>query len=58
MRSNITSLTPPQCLAEEKAVSARLAEERDRAEADSREKETRCLALSRALQVNYLIDGT
>lgn len=40
-----------QCLAEEKAVSARLAEERDRAEADSREKETRHLALSRALQV-------
>lgn len=40
-----------QCLAEEKAVSARLAEERDRAEADSREKETRYLALSRALQV-------
>uniref|UniRef100_A0A7N9AS10 Myosin, heavy chain 14, non-muscle n=1 Tax=Mastacembelus armatus TaxID=205130 RepID=A0A7N9AS10_9TELE len=39
-----------QCLAEEKAVSARLAEEKDRAEADSREKETRCLALSRALQ--------
>lgn len=44
--------SPPQCLAEEKAVSARLAEERDRAEADSREKETRHLALSRALQVN------
>lgn len=47
-----SSLSPPQCLAEEKAVSARLAEERDRAEADSREKETRYLALSRALQVN------
>lgn len=42
---------PPQCLAEEKAVSTRLAEERDRAEADSREKETKYLALSRALQV-------
>ncbi|XP_023819646.1 myosin-10 isoform X2 [Oryzias latipes] len=39
-----------QCLSEEKAVSARLAEERDKAEADSREKETRCLALSRSLQ--------
>ncbi|XP_041648757.1 myosin-10 isoform X4 [Cheilinus undulatus] len=39
-----------QCLAEEKAVSARLAEERDRAEADSREKETRYLSLCRALQ--------
>ncbi|XP_053700207.1 myosin-10 isoform X2 [Synchiropus splendidus] len=39
-----------QCLAEEKAISARLGEERDRAEADSREKETRYLSLSRALQ--------
>uniref|UniRef100_A0A3P9KFX2 Myosin, heavy chain 14, non-muscle n=1 Tax=Oryzias latipes TaxID=8090 RepID=A0A3P9KFX2_ORYLA len=39
-----------QCLSEEKAVSARLAEERDKAEADSREKETRGLALSRSLQ--------
>lgn len=39
-----------QCLAEEKAVSARLLEERDRAEAESREKETRFLSLSRALQ--------
>ncbi|XP_069393687.1 myosin-10 isoform X3 [Paralichthys olivaceus] len=39
-----------QCLSEEKAVSARLTEEKDRAEADSREKETRYLALSRALQ--------
>ncbi|KAI2655485.1 Myosin-10 [Labeo rohita] len=38
------------CLAEEKAVSARLLEERDRAEAESREKETRFLSLSRALQ--------
>ncbi|XP_072769181.1 uncharacterized protein myh14 isoform X3 [Nerophis lumbriciformis] len=39
-----------QCLAEEKAVSTRVAEEKDRAEADSREKETRCLSLTRALQ--------
>ncbi|CAL8290473.1 unnamed protein product [Merluccius merluccius] len=39
-----------QCLAEEKAVSARLVEEKDRAEADNREKETRSLALARALQ--------
>ncbi|KAM9310763.1 LOW QUALITY PROTEIN: uncharacterized protein myh14 [Pholidichthys leucotaenia] len=39
-----------QCLAEEKAVSVRLAEERDRAEADNRDKETKYLALSRALQ--------
>lgn len=44
-------LLHPQCLAEEKAVSTRLAEERDRAEADSREKETKYLSLSRALQV-------
>ncbi|XP_045899994.1 myosin-10 isoform X2 [Micropterus dolomieu] len=54
-RQNCTALEKrqkkfDQCLAEEKAVSARLAEERDRAEADSREKETRHLALSRALQ--------
>lgn len=42
--------SPPQCLADEKAVSARLAEERDRAEAENREKETRTLSLSRALQ--------
>ncbi|XP_041961856.1 myosin-10 isoform X3 [Alosa sapidissima] len=39
-----------QCLAEEKSVSARLAEERDRAEAESREKETRFLSVSRSLQ--------
>ncbi|KAM7420919.1 hypothetical protein PAMA_015226 [Pampus argenteus] len=58
-RQNCTALEKrqkkfDQCLAEEKAVSARLAEERDRAEADSREKETRYLALSRALQVREL----
>ncbi|XP_015234896.1 PREDICTED: myosin-11-like [Cyprinodon variegatus] len=39
-----------QMLAEERAVSAKFAEERDRAEADVREKETRVLALSRALE--------
>ncbi|XP_061105897.1 myosin-10 [Conger conger] len=39
-----------QSLAEEKAVSARLADERDRAEAESREKETRGMSLTRALQ--------
>ncbi|XP_053288052.1 myosin-10 [Pleuronectes platessa] len=54
-RTNCTGLEKrqkkfDQCLAEEKAVSARLAEEKDRAEADSREKDTRYLALSRALQ--------
>lgn len=36
-------------LAEEKAISARYAEERDRAEAEAREKETRALALTREL---------
>ncbi|XP_052475312.1 myosin-10-like isoform X2 [Carassius gibelio] len=54
-RQNCTALEKrqkkfDQCLAEEKAVSSRLLEERDRAEAESREKETRFLSLSRALQ--------
>ncbi|XP_034567790.1 myosin-11-like [Notolabrus celidotus] len=39
-----------QMLAEERAVSSKFAEERDRAEADAREKETRVLALARALE--------
>ncbi|XP_060548791.1 myosin-10-like isoform X8 [Pantherophis guttatus] len=39
-----------QMLAEEKLISARHAEERDRAEADAREKETKVLSLSRALE--------
>uniref|UniRef100_F6QF55 Myosin, heavy chain 10, non-muscle n=1 Tax=Xenopus tropicalis TaxID=8364 RepID=F6QF55_XENTR len=38
-----------QLLAEEKNISARNAEERDRAEADAREKETKALSLARAL---------
>ncbi|CAN9505992.1 unnamed protein product [Ophioblennius macclurei] len=38
-----------QMLAEEKNISARYAEERDRAEAEAREKETRALALAREL---------
>ncbi|XP_034448117.1 myosin-9-like isoform X2 [Hippoglossus hippoglossus] len=38
-----------QMLAEEKNISARFAEERDRAEAEAREKETRALALTREL---------
>ena len=37
-------------LAEEKSISARFAEERDRAEAEAREKETRALALTRELE--------
>lgn len=36
-------------LAEEKNISARYAEERDRAEAEAREKDTRALALTREL---------
>lgn len=41
---------PLQLLAEEKNVSARYAEERDRAEAEAREKETKALSLARALE--------
>ncbi|XDV12262.1 hypothetical protein PO909_000971 [Leuciscus waleckii] len=37
-------------LAEEKAISARYAEERDRAETEAREKDTRVLVLERKLQ--------
>ena len=36
-------------LAEEKSISARYAEERDRAEAEAREKETKALSMTRAL---------
>ncbi|KAF4111892.1 myosin-10 isoform X1 [Onychostoma macrolepis] len=38
-----------QMLAEEKTISARYAEERDRAEAEAREKETKALSIARAL---------
>uniref|UniRef100_A0A8D3CXG2 Myosin, heavy chain 11b, smooth muscle n=1 Tax=Scophthalmus maximus TaxID=52904 RepID=A0A8D3CXG2_SCOMX len=41
-----------QMLAEERSVSCKFAEERDRAEAEAREKETRVLALARALEEN------
>uniref|UniRef100_A0A3Q1G894 Myosin-11-like n=1 Tax=Acanthochromis polyacanthus TaxID=80966 RepID=A0A3Q1G894_9TELE len=41
-----------QMLAEERAVSCKFAEERDRAEAEVREKETRVLAVTRALEDN------
>lgn len=41
-------------LAEERSVSCKFAEERDRAEAEAREKETRVLALARALHENQL----
>uniref|UniRef100_A0A6Q2XGX2 Myosin-9 n=1 Tax=Esox lucius TaxID=8010 RepID=A0A6Q2XGX2_ESOLU len=39
-----------QMLAEEKTISSRYAEERDKAEAEAREKETRALALTRELE--------
>ncbi|XP_073458729.1 myosin-10-like isoform X6 [Aquarana catesbeiana] len=39
-----------QMLAEEKNISARYADERDRTEAEAREKETKVLSLSRALE--------
>ncbi|XP_015809830.3 myosin-9 [Nothobranchius furzeri] len=39
-----------QMLAEEKAISTRYAEERDKAEAEAREKETRALTLARELE--------
>lgn len=42
--------TSPQLLAEEKTISAKYAEERDRAEAEAREKETKALSLARALE--------
>uniref|UniRef100_A0A8D2PEN6 Myosin heavy chain 11 n=1 Tax=Zosterops lateralis melanops TaxID=1220523 RepID=A0A8D2PEN6_ZOSLA len=39
-----------QMLAEEKNISAKYADERDRAEAEAREKETKALSLARALE--------
>ncbi|KAH1185562.1 hypothetical protein KIL84_018311 [Mauremys mutica] len=39
-----------QLLAEEKTISAKYAEERDRAEAEAREKETKALSMARALE--------
>lgn len=39
-----------QMLAEEKNISQKYAEERDRAEAEAREKETRALTLTRELE--------
>ena len=37
-------------LAEEKTISARYAEERDRAEVEAREKDTKALSMARALE--------
>lgn len=39
-----------QMLAEEKNISSKYADERDRAEAEAREKETKALSLARALE--------
>uniref|UniRef100_A0A671ML26 Myosin-11-like n=1 Tax=Sinocyclocheilus anshuiensis TaxID=1608454 RepID=A0A671ML26_9TELE len=39
-----------QMLADEKTISSKYAQERDCAEAEAREKETKCLALTRALE--------
>lgn len=39
-----------QLLAEEKNISSKYADERDRAEAEAREKETKALSLARALE--------
>ncbi|XP_023983076.1 myosin-9 [Physeter macrocephalus] len=54
-RQNVSNLEKKQrkfdqLLAEEKTVSAKYAEERDRAEAEAREKETKALSLARALE--------
>ena len=48
--SNVSRHRSVQLLAEEKNISARYAEERDRAEAEAREKETKALSLARALE--------
>ncbi|XP_061893023.1 myosin-9-like isoform X2 [Entelurus aequoreus] len=55
LRQTVTNLEKKQkkfdqMLAEEKNISARYAEERDRAEAEAREKETRTLSLTRELE--------
>uniref|UniRef100_A0AAQ5X7V8 Myosin-9 n=1 Tax=Amphiprion ocellaris TaxID=80972 RepID=A0AAQ5X7V8_AMPOC len=55
LRQTVTNLEKKQkkfdqMLAEEKTISARYAEERDRAEAEAREKETKALALTRELE--------
>ncbi|XP_052604205.1 myosin-9 isoform X1 [Peromyscus californicus insignis] len=54
-RQNVSNLEKKQkkfdqLLAEEKTISAKYAEERDQAEAEAREKETKALSLARALE--------
>lgn len=50
LRIRAPSVWCSQMLAEERAVSAKSAEERDRAEAELREKETKVLALMKMLE--------
>ncbi|XP_042340707.1 myosin-9-like [Plectropomus leopardus] len=55
LRQNVSNLEKKQrkfdqMLAEEKTISTQYAEERDKAEADAREKETRALTLARELE--------
>ena len=55
LQQNVTNLEKnqkefDQRLSEERSISARYAEERDRAETEAREKETRVLALTRELE--------
>ena len=45
----LSVLSGVQMLAEEKSISSKYADERDRAEAEAREKETKALSLARAL---------
>uniref|UniRef100_A0A665V3G1 Myosin, heavy chain 11a, smooth muscle n=1 Tax=Echeneis naucrates TaxID=173247 RepID=A0A665V3G1_ECHNA len=54
-RQNVSNLEKKQkkfdqMLAEEKSISSKFADERDRAEAEAREKETKALSLARALE--------
>uniref|UniRef100_A0A8D0AH53 Myosin, heavy chain 11a, smooth muscle n=1 Tax=Sander lucioperca TaxID=283035 RepID=A0A8D0AH53_SANLU len=54
-RQNVSNLEKKQkkfdqMLAEEKSISSKYADERDRAEAEAREKETKALSLARALE--------
>lgn len=46
----VICLSDLQMLAEEKSISSKYAEERDRAEAEAREKETKALSLAKALE--------
>ena len=49
-RTHLWAFCVLQLLAEEKNISSKYADERDRAEAEAREKETKALSLARALE--------